>query len=204
MSIPRRALAAPVLLGLTLREARAADRPRIGEVASVTGEARADYTGVPTRMLAVQDALLLNDTLSTGLAARLACRLEGGIEIRLGEKASLRVDAMTLGGPRPGTLLRVFDGPLLVDRAPQAGTSPMEVRMPWARIGVRGTRFFAGPLDGRRAVFVEHGRVVVQAGGTTAEVGPGEGVDQVEPGGPLGPVVRWGAPRIARAMALVN
>jgi ferric-dicitrate binding protein FerR (iron transport regulator) len=203
MSIARRALAAPVLLGLTARQALA-DRARIGEVAAVTGEARADYTGVQTRRLSAQDALLLNDTLSTGLAARLACRLEGGLEIRLGEKASLRIDATTLQGPRPGTLLRVFEGPLLVDRPPQPSASPLEVRLPWARIGVRGTRFFAGPLDGRRAVFVERGRVVVQAGGTTAELGPGEGVDQAEPGGPLGPVVRWGAPRIVRAMALVS
>lgn len=203
MTILRRALAAPVLLGLTARQALA-DRLRIGEVASVTGEAQADYTGVPTRRLSLRDALLLNDTLSTGLAARLACRLQGGLEIRMGEKASLRIDALTLQGPRPGTVLRVFDGPLLLDRAPQVGASPIEVRLPWARIGVRGTRFFAGPLDGRHAVFVERGRVAVQAGGTTAELGAGEGVDQAEPGGPLGPVVRWGAPRIARAMALVT
>lgn len=203
MPFPRRALAAPVVLGLTAREALA-DRPRVGAVASVTGEARADYTGVPTRRLAPNDALLLNDTLTTGLAARLACRLAGGLEIRLGEQASLRIDALTLEGPRPGTMLRVFGGPLLLDRPPEAGTAPIEVRMPWARIGVRGTRFFAGPLDGRNAVFVERGRVAVQAGGTTAEVGPGEGVDQPEPGGPLGPVVRWGAPRVARAMALVS
>ncbi|TCH98233.1 hypothetical protein EJV46_13675 [Roseococcus sp. SYP-B2431] len=203
MSVARRALAAPVLLGLTARDALA-ERPRIGQVAAVTGEARADYTGVPTRMLSAQDALLLNDTLSTGLAARLACRLVGGLEIRLGEKASLRIDALTLDGPRPGTVLRVFEGPLLLDRAPQAGTSPIEVRLPWARIGVRGTRFFAGLLDGRNAVFVERGRVAVQAGGGTAELGAGEGVDQAVPGGPLGPVVRWGAPRIARAMALVS
>lgn len=203
MSIPRRALAAPSLLGLSARRAWA-DRPRVGEVAAVTGEARADYTGLPTRRLAAQDPLWLEDTVSTGLSARLAGRLEGGVEIRLGERASLRIDALTLQGPRAGTILRVFDGPLLVDRAPQAGSSPIEVRMPWARIGVRGTRFFAGPLDGRRAVFVERGRVLVEAGGTTAELGAGEGVDQAAPGGPLGPVVRWGAPRIARAMALVS
>lgn len=190
------ALAAPLRRGL-------AGRARVGEVASVSGEAVARFAADPPRLLAPAAPLLLEDLLTTGAGARLHCQLEGGLEIRLGERASLRVDALTLRGPRAGIALRVFDGPVLLDRAPQAGSAPIEVTLPWARIGVRGTRFLAGPLDDRFVVFVARGRVAVEAGGQGVEITEGEGVDIPAPGAPPEPVRRWGEPRIRRALALV-
>ncbi len=99
------------------------------------------------RTLAPASVLLRQDLITPGRAARLVGRLEGGIEFRLGERASLRVDALTSHGPRAGTVLRIFDGPVLLDR-PRAGAMarppPIILNFPWGRIGVRGTRFFAG------------------------------------------------------------
>jgi len=146
----------------------------------------------------------MDDLVSTGGAARLVGLLQGGIEIRLGERASLRIDALTLQGPRAKVALHVFDGPILCNRPPGSSTAPMTVSFSWARIGVRGTRFWGGPLDGRHAVFVEHGEVEVRVDGARAVLAGGDGVDVPGPdGAPLGPVVRWGEPRIRRAMALV-
>lgn len=71
---------------------------------------------------------------------------------------------------------------------------------------MRGTRFFAGVLDGTGAVFVARGRVTVDAVGTRVVLADGDGVDiPLLPRGPPDVVVRrWGPPRIARAMALVE
>lgn len=203
MPLLRRAIMACIAFAAPPRRVLA-ERARVGEVAAVSGEALARFAGDPPRALVPAAPLLLEDLLTTGAGARLHCALQGGIEIRLGERASLRVDAQTLRGPRAGTALRVFDGPVLLDRAPQAGSAPIDVTLPWARIGVRGTQFFAGPLDGRFAVFVVRGRVMVEAADRRVAVAAGEGVDIAAPGAPPGPVQRWGQPRIDRALASVS
>jgi ferric-dicitrate binding protein FerR (iron transport regulator) len=182
-----------------------AARTRVGEVTQLDGSAVALFSGEPPRTLAPAAPIMIEDLLSTGPATRFACRLEGGQELRLGENASLRVDRSALRGARPGTAIRSFGGAVLMDLPPadaRAGRGATTLTLPWAAIGVRGTRFFAGTLDGRNAVFVERGQVEVSAAGQSAVLNEGEGVDVAE-GGPPGPVTRWGAPRIARAMALV-
>ncbi|WP_159996468.1 FecR family protein [Roseomonas sp. 18066] len=196
----RGALLLPLLALATPAEAR---RARAGVISALRGEAAALFSGSPPRALSPAAELLVDDLVSTGPASRLVALLEGGVEIRLGESASLRVDALTLQGPQRGAALRVFGGPVLVDKDP-AQPASVTLELPWARIGVRGTRFFAGPLDGRHAVFVERGQVAVEAAGVTVALGAGEGVDMASIGAPPGPVVRWGAPRIARALALVE
>ena len=78
--------------------------------------------------------------------------------------------------------------------------------LPWARIGVRGTRVFAGMMDGFGAVFVARGRATVDAIGVRVTLSEGDGVDiPLQPFGPPNLAVRrWGQPRIARALALVG
>ena len=68
---------------------------------------------------------------------------------------------------------------------------------------MRGTRVFAGVMDGLGAIFVARGRVAVDAIGARVTLAEGEGVDI--PLQPFGlPVRRWGRARIARALALVE
>ena len=188
------------------RPARAS-RARVGEVSAVAGAAAALFPGDPPRPLAAASPVLLEDLLATEASARLACRLEGGLELRLGGGARLRVDAAVLHGPRAGVALRDLGvgGPLLVDRPPAPGAPPVDVTLPWARIGVRGTRFWGGVLDGVGAVFVARGRVTVDAVGARVTLADGEGVDipLALRGPPDLRVQRWGRARIARALALV-
>lgn len=228
MILPRRhallpLLAVPLVLpGLTAPARAAASRARVGEVRSVSGIADAHHPDEAPRVLTAGTEILLADLLVTGADSRLACRLEGGIDLRLGANASLRVDALTLRGPRAGIALRAAGGPLLFERAspppsaaagPAVAPPPTTVSLPWARIGVRGTRFFAGPFEDALSVFVAEGRVVVQptvAGAPRLTLGAGEGIDlpsQPVPGGvPTVPpqVRRWAPARIARALALVQ
>lgn len=194
-------LVAPVLLALP-RPALAL-RLRVGEVTALSGSAAALFTGEPPRALSPAAPIMMEDLLTTGPAARLACRLEGGIDLRMGENAALRVDALTLRGPRPGVALRGFGGALLLEVPPADRRVPVDVTLPWAHIGVRGTRFFAGVVDGVHAVFVARGRVQVRVAGGAVSLGEGEGVDVASDGVPA-TVRAWGAPRIARALALVG
>jgi ferric-dicitrate binding protein FerR (iron transport regulator) len=212
----RRALLALPLLAAGLHAAAAASRPRVGEVTTVTGTALAHYGLQPPRALHAAAEILLEDMLATDPGARLACRLATGIELRLGGNATLRVDSIALRGRRPaGVALSSLSGPLLFDRPPPSGgvppapPPPVSLDLPWARIGVRGTRFFAGPLDDVFAVFCARGAVrVTLPGGGRADLTEGEGVDV--PRGPAAAappaleVRRWGAARIARALAVVE
>jgi len=203
MTLARRTFLAGLTMGGLVRPVRA-DRPPVGQVSTVTGAAQALFSSEPPRPLAPPAPVLLDDLLTTGPGARLACMLEGGMDLRLGENAALRVDALLLRGPGARVALRGFGGALLFDRPPEAPRVPTTVTMPWARMAVRGTRFFAGPLDGGFAVFVAHGRVLVEAGGGRAELAEGDGVDIAAPGAPPTNLRAWGAARIARALASVQ
>lgn len=209
MSLHRRFLSMLLLSAVLPPRALASVRMRVGEVSELTGEATAHFPDAAPRALAPASPLLRQDLITTGRAARLTGRLEGGIEFRLGERASLRVDALTLQGPRAGTVLRIFDGPMLLDRPPREDGSqgmapPIILNFPWGRIGVRGTRFFAGPIDGQPAVFVFRGEVAVEAGGGRVLLREGEGTDLRSPAAPPGPASRWSRARIDRASALVE
>jgi hypothetical protein len=189
------------------RPARAA-RARVGEVSAVTGAATALFSGDPPRPLSVESPVMIEDVLATEASARLACRLEGGLMLRLGSSARLRIDSAVLRGPGAGVMFRDIGvgGPLLIDRPPAPGAPPITVVMPWARIGVRGTRVWGGVMDGVGAVFVARGRAAVDALGVRVTLAEGEGVDiPLQPFGPPDLVVRrWGGPRIARALALLE
>jgi hypothetical protein len=189
------------------RSARAA-RARVGEVSSVTGAATALFSGDPPRPLSLASPVLMEDVLATEASARLACRLEGGLVLRLGSGARLRIDSAVLAGPQAGLVLRDLGvgGPLLIDRPPAPGAVPISVVLPWARIGVRGTRVWGGVMDGVGAVFVERGRATVEAAGVRVTLAAGEGVDiPLQPFGPPDLAVRrWGQARIARALGLVE
>lgn len=196
----------PLLLAAP-RPARAG-RARVGEVLSVVGGAAALFPDEPPRPLSPAAPVLLDDLLATEAAGRLACQLDGGLALRLGGGARLRVDAAVLRGPQAGVVLRDLGvgGPLLIDRPPAPGAAPISVLLPWGRIGVRGTRVFAGVMDGFGAVFVARGSVTVDGGGARVALAAGDGVDiPLQPSGPPDlPVRRWSPARVARALALVE
>jgi hypothetical protein len=206
MRYPRR----PFLLLATAAGSSPAEaaRARVGEVSSITGAAAAHFSDDPPRLLSLASPVLIEDVLATEASARLACQLEGGLLLRLGSGARLRIDSAVLRGPQAGIALRDLGvgGPLLIDRRLAPGAPPISLVLPWARIGVRGTRVWSGVMDGFGAVFVARGRVTVDAIGTRVTLVEGDGVDiPLQPFGPPDLIVRrWGQARIARALALVE
>lgn len=197
MSDPRRAIARRALLPAPALLLGAAAPARVGQALEVTGEARAGAEG-RWRGLSPNAALLQGDTLTTGPASRLRAMLTGGMELRLGESARLRLDQVAPGG----TTLRLGAGALFLSRG-NGSRSPTAVVTPAALIAVRGTRLWCGPEEGRFAVLLLHGAVEVIAAGIGVPLEVGEGTD-LAPGEAPTPARRWGAPRVARALGTVG
>src|SRR5262245_24653679 len=151
------------------------------------------------RPLALRSALHLGETLSTGDNSRLKALLARSANLSLSANARITIDRFIADG---GTVA-LTSGALLIDTAARHSRG-LTVTSPYGIIGTRGTRFFAGELGENFSVFVERGAVDVRAAGQTVRLRAGEGTDIASIGAAPGPVRRWGAEKIARAMALVR
>jgi len=181
---------------LALGPARAVER--VGSVEDVTGEAFAELESV-RRMLNRAAPVFLSEEVVTGVASRLGMRLGRDTTVRLGEQARLKIDRFLVDA---GGEMTLRSGPLLFDGQPRRGG--VQIRSPFALIAVRGTRFFAGPSNGRFGVFVVRGSVAVTSAGQQVILRGGEGTDIASPGTPPTPVKQWAPERIRAALASVS
>ena len=196
--VRRALLAAPAVL-IWPRLLRAAPAP-VGTTVSVAGQALLSGAGgqVPLR---AADPLALGDRVETGPDGRAALELFHRSHIHLGAGASFTIDRFAID---QGGQVTLGQGAMVFDRADDLPPLDLTVATGFARIGVRGTRFFAGPSKGVFAVFVQRGKVELRGGGKRRSLGPGEGADFARLGGPPGEVVHWGEARIAAAFASVG
>ncbi|MBE2277926.1 MAG: FecR domain-containing protein [Rhodobacteraceae bacterium] len=173
----------------------------IGTAAEVTGDASLTHEGAVAAM-APGAALAEGDLAETGTDGLALLILETDTRLNMGPVTSVVLakyladvgGTITLGGADGGAL--VFDRP--------EDLPPIDLTFDTAfgQIGVRGTRFFAGPSRGTFAVFCQRGRVTVVNAGTTRDLGPGDGVNLSD--GAPSEVAQWKPERIAEAFALVG
>lgn len=171
---------------------------RAGEVENAVGAAYARLKD--TRRLAPRSEILIGDLVWTASQSRAALDLDGGTRVNLGPKARLKVDRFLA---EKGGTLELGAGALVFDRPDDLPKIGLTVRTTFGLIGVRGTRFFAGPSNDVFGVFVERGSVRVLSGGVERILGPGDGVDIPAKFAPPSPVKTWGAARVAAAFASV-
>jgi ferric-dicitrate binding protein FerR (iron transport regulator) len=187
----------PALIPATSAWAKA---EAVGNVTALKGKASAELAG-KTRALKLKAPVHLTETLLTGGDARLTALLATKTTLKLGAKTKVRIDKFIVDS---GGELTFNSGALLLDAPSQSFEKGLIIDSRFALIAVRGTKFFAGRLGEAFSVFVEEGAVDVTAGGQTVRLASGEGTDIARAGDPPGEVRRWGAPKITRAMALVN
>ncbi|MTE01092.1 iron dicitrate transport regulator FecR [Paracoccus sp. YIM 132242] len=198
MPLSRRLVLAAAAAAMLSRQARAAGR--IGHAVRTAG-APSLQRAQGLYPLRARDAVFEGDTVRTDPRSLAELMLGRATRISLGPNSQLVIDRFTadLGGQVS------LGGAMVFDRPEDLPPIDLTVRSAFARIGVRGTRFFAGPSNGVFAVFVARGSVEVrtnnQVGGFTL-LGPGEGVDIAA--GRTGPVVRWGQARVDAAFASVG
>jgi ferric-dicitrate binding protein FerR (iron transport regulator) len=192
----RETLVGAVAISWAALQRRAWALDQIGKVVEIRGTASAETSG-GTRPLAEDGPVFLAELLRTGDESRLGLHLGLRTSVRLGARSKLRVDRYIADA---GGEIIVDSGQLLFDGRARRG---LTVRSPYALIAVRGTKFFAGQLDSGFSVFVARGAVSVSAAGTQVILRAGDGTDIAFVGAPPSPAKKWGAPKIARAFALV-
>jgi hypothetical protein len=84
--------------------------------------------------------------------------------------------------------------------------SDVNVTTPAAAIGIRGTEFWAGPIDNQAlGVLLVEGVVrVSNAAGAQILNRPGQGTNIARPGAAPGPVTLWPQDKVNRAIATVT
>ena len=174
----------------------------VGTVSRAVGLCTGTLNG-QSEALAPAAAIFPQHRLSTGAAARLEITFDDATLLTLGENAKLTVSRFVYDPGRSRALLTVV-GAMRFIAARRAGAE-ITVQTPVASIGVRGTDFWSGPIDGQYGVLLLDGEIVVASpAGTVVLDEPGEGVSFAAPGAPPGAVTLWPQDKVQRALAAVT
>ena len=201
-----------IIVALTLLSGFAGDQvaaqEAIGTVSRIQGEASGTH-GSATRALAVNASVILNETVTTGAAARLEVTFKDNTRLTLGENAKLTLDRYVFNpAAGRGTIRFKMVGALrfLSGQVSKLARSDVSVTTPVATIGIRGTEFWGGPIDDQvLGVFLIEGAVrVSNAAGARILNRPGQGTNIVRAGAAPGPVTFWPQDKVNRAIATVT
>jgi hypothetical protein len=149
----------------------------VGKVTQVQNQAQ-----VGGRTAVVGTAVYMNDQLRTGANARLKITFSDGSDLTLGENARVVVDQFVYNPSKSkGTVvLSAAQGAFRFAGGKIEGMQEKKVLVntPSAALAVRGTHFWAGPIDGQYGVLLLQGRLNVsnRAGGVTLSRS-GQGTD---------------------------
>jgi hypothetical protein len=182
------------------------DPDTIGNARKVMPKAGAHMPG-RDRVLEAGAEVHRNEQLWTSAGGRLEIVLADGSVVDLGENGRLMLDDFVLPQQSAGSLvLRSVSGALrfvggAIDKSASAS---VKIVTPVATLVVRGTDFFAGPIDGAYGVFVFHGKVEVATSQGSVSLNDGEGTTMARSSDRPSPIKRWGDAKIARAEKLVG
>jgi hypothetical protein len=188
--------------------ARGAAQEAIGMVSRIQGEA-SGARGDTKRTLSLNASVFSNEVLSTGAAARLEVTFADHTQVTLGENTRLALDEYLFdpGAGRGGIKFKLTGALLFVSgQVAKLASSNVSVVTPAAAIGIRGTKFWGGPIDNQAlGVFLLEGSVIVSntAGAQTLNQ-PGQGTNIATVGAAPGPVTVWPQDKVNRALAAVS
>jgi hypothetical protein len=185
----------------------AAQSEVIGNATKLKPEAGARLHGQP-RALAVGAELHRDEQVWTAAGARLDIRFVDGSSVTLGENARMELDEFVYSDTSgvSSQVLRSVTGAIrfIGGAIDQSRTGATKLITPLATMTVRGTEFFAGPIDGAYGVFVYHGEVEVATSGGSVTLKDGEGTTLTQSRVAPTPPKLWPAAKIARAEKLVG
>ena len=177
-----------------------------GRIVRLKGAASAMQDAVP-RPLKMDDPIFRGDVISTGREARLEMKMLDDAVVTLGEKTVFVVIDYVAGGSAPSVAMRLIEGAFATSAGAiaKAPGGSMRVETDVATIGIRGTTFWGGMLDGDfQIALLSAGRIVVEnRAGRTELTRPGDGTLikslSVAPTAPRA----WGAEKQERAKRTV-
>jgi hypothetical protein len=153
-----------------------------------TGAGAADAVGSVTKVVspaspaAVGASVRMNDRLRTGPNGRLQVTFSDGSVLTLGENANVVVDRFVYNPQKSKgeVLLTSTKGAFRFagGKIKQMSQRDIKVKTPSAALAVRGTEFWAGPIDGQYGVLLLSGHVnVSNRAGAVRLSSPGMGTD---------------------------
>lgn len=178
----------------------------IGKVDRLQGTCQGTVDGT-TQNLTQDATVFANEVITTGPEARLALTFDDGTTLTVGEKARLSLDEFVFRPAGESQLHFAVVGALrfVSGKLANGATRDASVTTPVATIGVRGTDFWGGSIDGQFGVVLLEGAITVTtAGGTVTASDAGQGVDIPSAGAPPGQVENWTTAKIDRAIATVS
>ena len=161
--------------------------------------------GATRERLAPTAVVAHDDQLQTGPNSRLQLTLSDGGTLNLGENTRLRATTIS---ESPAHSLAELDlkGAFRMVSGIFRGKHKQEwvIKTPVAVIGIRGTDFFAGPIDGALDVMVISGLVEVSNSAGHVLLEPKEGTVVGDAStAPSTPII-WGAAKVQRAFSMVD
>jgi hypothetical protein len=175
----------------------------IGKVDRIQGQATGTLAGAPSGLAAGGD-VYLNEIIATGAGSRVAVTLIDGTSLTIGENATLTLDEFVYAPNGENRLHATVVGVFRFVSGAHAANREASVTTPVATIGVRGTDFWGGLIDGRYGIVVLDGSVSVTtpsgASATLDQIGMGVDIDD---GVTTAPII-WGQARRERALATVT
>lgn len=177
----------------------------VGTASRVQGDVTGTVDGISSSVAAGGE-IYLGETVATGGKARAALQFEDGTTLTLGENAEVVIDAFIYEPAGQSRLEATVAGAFryVSGKLATGATRAASVATPFAVIGVRGTDFWGGPIDGRFGVVVLEGAITIDPpeGGSVDVDVPGMGVDIVA--GAAEPPAMWSEERRQRAIATVS
>ena len=151
----------------------AAAAQSVGTVTRVQGSTTPAASGTPVHM---------NDRLRTGANARLEVTFNDNSKLTLGENANVVIDRYVYNPSKSSAqvVLNATQGALRFagGKIEQMNQKNIVVNTPNAALAVRGTHFWAGPIDGQYGVLLLNGKVgVSNRAGAVTLARPGMGTD---------------------------
>ena len=177
-----------------------------GRIVRLKGAASAMQDAVP-RLLKTDDPIFRGDVISTGREARLEMKMLDEAVVTLSAKTVFVVIDYIASGAAPSVAMRLIEGAFAAS-AGAIAKSPggsMRVESDVATIGIRGTTFWGGVIDGDfQIALLSTGRIVIEnRAGRTEITQPGQGTliksQTVAPTAPS----TWAAEKVDRAKRTV-
>jgi hypothetical protein len=185
--------------------AQAVEADVIGNATQLKPEAGARLAG-KARALAVGADVHRDEQVWTARGGRLDIEFADGSSITLGENARVVLDEFVLpeDAGAGNQVVRSIAGALRFVGGAVDKSGATRIVTPIATVTVRGTEFFAGPIDGAYGVFVFDGEVDVATSAGSVTLKKGEGTTLTQSRVAPTPPKAWGDAKIARAEALVG
>lgn len=179
----------------------------VGTVTRLQNAAVAMQNAFP-RILAEGDPILLGDVISTGDETRLQLTMKDGAEVTLGEQTIFVVQEYLVAQDGGNAVMRLLQGAFVATSGSlmKQANAEFTIETEVATIGIRGTTFWGGSMDGEFSVLLLDGKgVYVETRAGIVELSkPNAGTTITDGSTRPTPPKPWGQEKINRAKATVT